>query len=134
MFVRIQREDTSTIYECGKVDLIPNDRPHRVALQMEGVPGMNTVGSIIHKGKASLYFMNDDGQTIDVYEWPVTDTGVDDVNGDRIYTSDKVEAESNTAGDSSRGQVKQRSGKFYIEFEDFSEELESFYALHLLRD
>jgi hypothetical protein len=127
MFVRVQREDSSTLYECGKADLLPNDQRNKIALQMEGVPELGAVGSIIHKGKASVYFMNNDGQTIDAYDWPVQDTGKDDENENRIYTGDAVEVLMVDASSVNRathdkewrrGRVKRRAGYFGVELED----------------
>lgn len=126
MFVRVQREDTSTLYECGKADLLPDNKKHRVALRMEGVPGLGTIGEILHKGKCSLYFMNDGGETVDLYEWPVHDTGQKDADGNRIFTGDKVKVKVSTrsGSDVAVGKVKKQGSDFIVEYDsdDFSDE------------
>lgn len=135
MFIRIQHTDsgTATLYECGKADLIPHEEPNKVLLQLEGVPEMGAVGSVLHKGRANVYFMNGQGQTIDAYRWPVKDTGRTDQAGKDLFTGDPVEVLVNELGDQTKwapGKIKKGDEGFVVDLElrDATKPLSSFNA------
>lgn len=134
MFVRIQHTEsgTSTLYQCGKADLIPHEERHKVLVQLEGVPEMGDVGSIVHKARENVYFMNDQGQTIDSYRWPVQDTGRTGKKGNDLFTGDSVSALiHNPVGDTATwhlGVIKKGQEGYIIDIDILAEDkpLESF--------
>lgn len=126
MFVRIKHDDIGDLYECGKVHFRSYDgQPRSVLVSMEGVPNIVSVDHIVRKPDAEVYVMNDDGQTIDSYVWPMKHAGKEDAEGRDLYTSDRVEAYISDSGDKQSaerqwhtGVVKKSGPRFVIVFEN----------------
>ena len=77
MFIKIERENHSTIYQCKIVDffhLKPDDKdgktpderdPGSVIISMDS----SNVDVEVNKEGVSIYLMNDEGKTIDSFNW-----------------------------------------------------------------